>query len=162
MRVKLKVLDKRYEDGTWELPRYARKGDAAIDLRAAISEVDRIYPGERRLIKTGLAIHIDDPNYAALVLPRSGLGSMGLVLGNCVGLIDSGYQGEICIMLWNRLPVGCFQQSFDVSPGDRIAQLLVIPIARVTWDVVEDFEESPRKDAGFGSTGYKVHGILGG
>jgi dUTP pyrophosphatase len=129
------------------LPHYATLGAAGLDLRACIEKELRLEPGDSRLISSGIAIHVGDPGYAALVLPRSGLGTKnGIVLGNLVGLIDSDYQGPLMVSVWNR-----GREPFTVQPMDRIAQLVVIPVVQVEFQVVEDFAASAR--GGFGSTG---------
>jgi dUTP pyrophosphatase len=146
--VELKRLDARLGDSI-PLPAYATEGSAAMDLRAAPESAVTLAPGDSALIPTGLAIHIGDPGWCALVLPRSGLGHKhGLVLGNLTGLIDADYQGPLMISCWNR-----GREPFTIQPGDRIAQLLVTPVARVAWRVVEDFAASTRGAGGFGSTG---------
>lgn len=146
--VELKRLDARLGDSI-PLPTYATDGSAAMDLRAAPESVTTLAPGDSVLIPTGLAIHISDPGWCALILPRSGLGHKhGLVLGNLTGLIDADYQGPLMISCWNR-----GREPFTIQPGDRIAQLLVTPVARVAWRVVEDFAASERGVGGFGSTG---------
>ena len=146
--VELKRLDARLGDSI-PLPAYATDGSAAMDLRAAPEGAVTVSPGESALIPTGLAIHIGDPGWCALILPRSGLGHKhGLVLGNLTGLIDADYQGPLMISCWNR-----GREPFTIQPGDRIAQLLVTPVARVAWCVVEDFAASARGAGGFGSTG---------
>jgi len=146
--VQLKRLDARLGDSI-PLPAYATDGSAAMDLRAAPESAVTLTPGDSTLIPTGLAIHIGDPGWCALILPRSGLGHKhGLVLGNLTGLIDADYQGPLMISCWNR-----GRAPFTIQPGDRIAQLLVTPVARVAWRVVEDFAASTRGAAGFGSTG---------
>lgn len=146
--VELKRLDARLGDSI-PLPAYATGGSAAMDLRAAPAGAVTLAPGDSALIPTGLAIHIGDPGWCALILPRSGLGHKhGLVLGNLTGLIDADYQGPLMISCWNR-----GSEPFTIQPGDRIAQLLVTPVARVAWRVVEDFAESERGGGGFGSTG---------
>jgi dUTP pyrophosphatase len=146
--VELKRLDARLGDSI-PLPGYATDGSAAMDLRAAPAEAVTLAPGESVLIPTGLAIHIGDPGWCALILPRSGLGHKhGLVLGNLTGLIDADYQGPLMISCWNR-----GGEPFTIQPGDRIAQLMVVPVARVAWRVVEDFAPSERGAGGFGSTG---------
>jgi dUTP pyrophosphatase len=146
--VDLKRLDARLGDSI-PLPAYATDGSAAMDLRAAPETDIALSPGDSALVPTGLAIHIADPGWCALILPRSGLGHKhGLVLGNLTGLIDADYQGPLMISCWNRgkLP-------FTIRPGDRIAQLLVVPVARVAWRVVDEFAASGRGAGGFGSTG---------
>jgi len=131
------------------LPQYATPGAAGLDMRACIDEPLTLQPGESRLVPSGIAIHIGDPGYAAIVLPRSGLGAKnGIVLGNLVGLIDSDYQGQVFISMWNR-----GQAAFTIQPMDRIAQLVVVPVAQVEFNVVEDFAASARGAGGFGSTG---------
>ena len=146
--VELKRLDPRLGDSI-PLPAYATDGSAAMDLRAASESAVSLDPGESALIPTGLAIHVADPGWCALILPRSGLGHKhGLVLGNLTGLIDADYQGPLMISCWNRGNV-----AFTIQPGDRIAQLLVTPVARVVWRVVEEFAPSQRGTGGFGSTG---------
>lgn len=146
--VELKRLDPRLGESI-PLPAYATDGSAAMDLRAAPEAPVTLAPGDSALIPTGLAIHIGDPGWCALILPRSGLGHRhGLVLGNLTGLIDSDYQGPLMISCWNR-----GREPFTIQPGDRVAQLLVTPVARVAWRVVEDFTPSLRGAGGFGSTG---------
>ena len=146
--VELKRLDIRLGDSI-PLPAYATDGSAAMDLRAAPESTVTLVPGDSVLIPTGLAIHIGDPGWCALILPRSGLGHKhGLVLGNLTGLIDADYQGPLMISCWNR-----GREPFTIQPGDRIAQLLVTPVARVAWRLVEDFAASERGVGGFGSTG---------
>ena len=131
------------------LPSYATPGSAGLDLRACIPEPLVIEPGQTRLVPTGLAIHIADPGYAALILPRSGLGHKhGIVLGNLVGLIDSDYQGQLMVSTWNR-----GDQVFTLNPLDRLAQLVIVPILQVGFNVVDEFGESTRGTGGFGSTG---------
>ena len=133
------------------LPSYATSGSAGLDLRACIDEPMEIMPGETKLIPTGLAIHIADPGYAALILPRSGLGHKhGIVLGNLVGLIDSDYQGQLMVSTWNR-----GTDAFTLNPMERLAQLVIVPVIQVGFNVVEEFEESDRGAGGFGSTGKK-------
>ncbi len=133
------------------LPSYATSGSAGLDLRACIDEPMEIMPGETKLIPTGLAIHIADPGYAALILPRSGLGHKhGIVLGNLVGLIDSDYQGQLMVSTWNR-----GTDAFTLNPMERLAQLVIVPVLQVSFNVVEEFEESDRGAGGFGSTGKK-------
>lgn len=146
--VELKRLDARLGDSI-PLPLYATDGSAAMDLRAAPESTVTLAPGDSALIPTGLAIHIGDSGWCALILPRSGLGHKhGLVLGNLTGLIDADYQGPLMISCWNR-----GKEAFTIQPGDRIAQLLVMPVARVAWQVVEEFAPSERGVGGFGSTG---------
>lgn len=146
MLVNLKILDKRMED---QLPQYATAGSAGLDLRACIDKAIVLAPGQTELIPTGLAIHIDNPGYAAMILPRSGLGHKhGIVLGNLVGLIDSDYQGELMVSVWNR-----GQQSFTLEPMERLAQLVVVPVHQVQFRIVDEFNQSDRGAGGFGSTG---------
>lgn len=142
------VLDARI--GTvFPLPTYATEGSAGLDLRACLDEPLILAPGETHLIKTGLAVHIADPSYAGLVLPRSGLGHKhGIVLGNLVGLIDSDYQGELMVSCWNR-----GHESFTIQPGERIAQYVLVPVVQAEFNVVTSFEASSRGVGGFGSSG---------
>ena len=145
-KIDVKILDDRLKDN---LPSYATSGSAGLDLRACIEEVMTLQPGETELIPTGIAIHLDTPDLAAMVLPRSGLGHKhGIVLGNLVGLIDSDYQGQIFVSCWNRS-----KTPFILNPMERIAQLVVVPVARVGFNVVNDFTASDRGEGGFGSTG---------
>jgi dUTP pyrophosphatase len=142
----VKILDPRMRD---QLPAYATSGAAGLDLRACIDQAMDIAPGTTHLIPTGLAIHIGDPGYAAIALPRSGLGHKhGIVLGNLVGLIDSDYQGQVFVSLWNR-----GQASFTLKPMERIAQLVIVPVLQVKLNIVEEFAASNRGAGGFGSTG---------
>lgn len=144
--IAVKILDPRMKD---QLPRYATQGSAGLDLRACLDQPLVLKPGATELIATGLAIHIADPAYAAMILPRSGLGHKhGIVLGNLVGLIDSDYQGPLMVSAWNR-----GQQDFVLEPMERLAQLIVVPVLQVQFDVVEDFDDSTRGAGGFGSTG---------
>lgn len=146
--VELKRLDPRLGDSI-PLPAYATDGSAAMDLRAASDGPVTLAPGHNALVPTGLAIHIGDPRWCALILPRSGLGHRhGLVLGNLTGLIDADYQGPLMISCWNRGTA-----PFTIRPGDRIAQLLLLPVGRVAWRMVEAFAPSERGIGGFGSTG---------
>ena len=146
--IDLKILDPRLGD-TIPLPHYATDGSAGLDMRAVIDEVVTVEPGETVLIPTGLAIHIGDPGLAAVLLPRSGLGHKhGLVLGNLTGLIDSDYQGQVFISCWNRS-----SKSYEIQPGERIAQMLFVPVEQVQFNVVEDFEDSERGAGGFGHSG---------
>ena len=150
MQLNFTILDKRLGD-TIPLPQYATNGSAAMDLRAVIDEEEKIIKaGESLLIGTGLAFHIADPNYCALVLPRSGLGfKNGIVLGNLVGLIDSDYQGELKVPLWNRS-----KEDFLLKLGERIAQMLIVPVMQVELNQVQEFsQESQRGEGGFGHTG---------
>ena len=147
-RVRLKVLDPKVGREI-SLPRRGTDGSAGVDLRACLDEPLTLPPGECELIHTGIAIHLDDPGLAAVILPRSGLGHKhGIVLGNLVGLIDSDYQGELLISCWNRSP-----EPFLIEPGERIAQLVIVPVVRVDFEVVESFAESARGAGGFGHTG---------
>jgi dUTP pyrophosphatase len=142
----IKILDGRLRA---QLPAYATTGSAGLDLRACINEPIQLHPGQTELIPSGLAIHLDEPGLAAFVLPRSGLGhKQGIVLGNLVGLIDSDYQGQILVSLWNR-----GLSSFTLNPMERIAQLVVVPILQVSLNIVEEFSLSMRGADGFGSTG---------
>ncbi|HQC80402.1 MAG TPA: dUTP diphosphatase [Accumulibacter sp.] len=146
-RVDVKLLDARLRDNP---PRYASAGAGGLDLRACIAAPLTIQPGETVLIPTGIAIHLADPSLAAMILPRSGLGHKhGIVLGNLVGLIDSDYQGEIMVSTWNR-----GQTAFALQPLDRLAQLVVVPVLRMDFNIVEEFAASARGDGGFGSTGH--------
>jgi len=147
-QVNYKILDKRIGD-TIPLPHYATEGSAGMDLRACIDESLTVQPGETHLIPTGMAIHIADPAYAATILPRSGLGHKhGIVLGNLVGLIDSDYQGQLFISCWNR-----GDTAFTIDEGDRIAQLVIIPVVQVTLNQVDSFDETDRGEGGFGHSG---------
>jgi dUTP pyrophosphatase len=144
--LQVRILDERIRD---RLPAYATAGAAGMDLRACLDAPLALAPGESRLVPSGIAIHIGDPGYAALVLPRSGLGARhGIVLGNLVGLIDSDYQGQIYVSVWNRGGA-----PFTIAPLDRIAQLVIVPVAQLEWQVVEAFSDSRRAADGFGSTG---------
>ena len=147
-RVELKILNARI--GTdFPLPKRATAGSAGLDLRACLEAPLDLGPGDTKLIPTGIAIHLNDPQLAAVIIPRSGLGHKhGVVLGNLVGLIDSDYQGELMISCWNR-----GAQPFRVEPGERIAQLVVVPVVQVEFEVVEDFAASQRGSGGFGHTG---------
>lgn len=146
--IQLKRLDPRLGRAI-PLPDYATPGSAGLDLRACLQQPLTLDPGASSLIPTGLAIHIGDPGYAALILPRSGLGHKhGIVLGNLVGLIDSDYQGELLISAWNR-----GQQPFTIEVGERIAQLIIVPVARARFELVESFSASGRGDGGFGHSG---------
>ena len=144
--VDLKILDARMRD---YLPAYATPGSAGLDLRACLEAPQTIQPGQTVLVPTGLAIHIADPGYDAMILPRSGLGHKhGIVLGNLVGLIDSDYQGQLMVSTWNR-----GQEAFVLQPMERLAQMIIVPVAQVSFNVVDDFTESDRGAGGFGSTG---------
>ncbi|QKE37981.2 MAG: dUTP diphosphatase [Ferrovum myxofaciens] len=144
--LQVKILDPRLRDN---LPTYGTAGAAGLDLRACLEEPMTLYPGQAELIPAGLAIHIGDPNFAAMILPRSGLGHKhGIVLGNLVGLIDSDYQGQVLVSLWNR-----GHEVFEIKPMERIAQLVVVPVVQARLEVVEYFSLSDRGEGGFGSTG---------
>jgi dUTP pyrophosphatase len=144
--IDVKILDPRMKE---QLPAYATTGSAGLDLRACLDAPLTIKPGETQLIPTGLAIHIGDPAYAAMILPRSGLGHKhGIVLGNLVGLIDSDYQGQLMVSTWNR-----GQTEFTLNPMERLAQLVIVPVLQVGFNIVEDFDASARGADGFGSTG---------
>lgn len=146
--LKVRVLDARI-GSTWPLPTYATAGSAGLDLRALLDAPLTLQPGAAELIPTGLAIHIDDPGHAAMILPRSGLGhKYGIVLGNLVGLIDSDYQGQLMVSCWNR-----GANAFTIEPGERIAQLVIVPVLQVQLQVVEDFTASARGAGGFGHSG---------
>jgi dUTP pyrophosphatase len=145
-KIDVKILDARLRE---QLPQYATSGAAGLDLRACIEKPITLAPGQTELIPAGIAIHLVDPGLAAIILPRSGLGHKhGIVLGNLVGLIDSDYQGQIFVSTWNR-----GSASFTLNPLERLAQLVVVPVVQVAFNVVEDFDESPRGAGGFGSTG---------
>ncbi len=144
--IDVRVLDSRMAD---QLPSYATPGAAGLDLRACLNEPVTLEPGATTLVPTGLAIHIGDPGLAAMILPRSGLGHKhGIVLGNLVGLIDSDYQGQLFVSVWNR-----GQTSFVIQPMERIAQLVMVPVVQVAFNLVESFDASDRGEGGFGSTG---------
>ena len=145
-RLEVRVLDPRIRGS---LPQYATPGAAGLDLRACLDAPLVLQPGDSQLVASGIAIHLGDPGLAAIVLPRSGLGAKhGIVLGNLVGLIDSDYQGQIFVSVWNR-----GKAAFTIQPFERIAQLVVVPVVQVTFEVVEQFAESSRGAGGFGSTG---------
>ena len=146
--IKTLILDDRL--GTeFPLPAHATDGSAGIDLRACLTESLTLEPGQAELLPTGMAIHIEDPSLAAMILPRSGLGHKhGIVLGNLIGLIDSDYQGQLMVSCWNR-----GNTTFTVEPGERIAQLVLVPVVQASLDIVESFEESDRGAGGFGHTG---------
>ena len=147
-RLQVRVLDARI-GRDYPLPQYATDGSAGIDLRACIDAPLELKPGDTQLIPSGIAIYLQDPSYAAIVLPRSGLGHKhGIVLGNLVGLIDSDYQGQIFVSCWNR-----GQSTFTIQPGERIAQLVVVPVVQVEFDVVNEFVATERGAGGFGSSG---------
>ena len=144
--IDIKIIDVRLQD---QPPVYATFGSAGLDLRACIDKTMTVNPGESSLVPTGIAMHIADPGLAAMILPRSGLGHKhGIVLGNLVGLIDSDYQGQIFVSCWNRS-----QTPFDLNPMERIAQLVVVPVVQVDFNIVDDFDQSHRGEGGFGSTG---------
>ena len=146
--LQVKVLDPRV-GGEIPLPHYATPGSAGLDLRACLDAPLALEPGQATLIPTGIAIHLDDPGLAAVLLPRSGLGHKhGIVLGNLVGLIDSDYQGQVMVSCWNRGAT-----PYTITPGERIAQLVVVPVVQVDFEIVEQFTESHRGEGGFGSSG---------
>ena len=147
-KLQVKILDDRI--GTqFPLPSYATSGSAGMDLRACLDEPVILAPGASYLVPTGLAIYIGDPNLAALVLPRSGLGHKhGIVLGNLVGLIDSDYQGQLMVSCWNRS-----QEAFTIQPGERIAQLMLVPVVQAEFEMVQEFHKSERGEGGFGHSG---------
>jgi dUTP diphosphatase len=148
-KIKLRILDSRIGK-EFPLPTHATAGSAGMDLRACIDAPLELAPGATSLIPTGLSIYIEDPTLAAMLLPRSGLGHKnGIVLGNLVGLIDSDYQGPLMVSVWNRGAV-----AFTINPGDRIAQMVMVPVVQVDFDVVEDFSATKRGDGGFGSSGH--------
>ena len=167
MKIDLKILDPRINhDGEFGLPHYGTDGSAGLDLRACIAAPMVLRAGQCELIPTGIAIHINDPNYAAVLLPRSGLGhKYGIVLGNLTGLIDSDYQGQVFVSCWNRRTANATGATLDtndsmldasdftINPGDRIAQMVILPVAQAEFNVVESFQQSDRGDGGFGSTG---------
>jgi dUTP pyrophosphatase len=145
-KIEVKILDARLRE---QIPHYATPGSAGLDLRACVDAPVTLEPGDTHLVPSGIAIHLDDPGLAAIVLPRSGLGHKhGIVLGNLVGLIDSDYQGQIFISTWNR-----GKTAFTIQPMERLAQLVVVPVVQVAFDVVDEFEASSRGAGGFGSTG---------
>jgi dUTP diphosphatase len=147
-KIALKILDSRI-GSEFPLPTYATSGSAGMDLRACIDNSMSLEPGETKLIPTGIAIHIADSSLAATILPRSGLGHKhGIVLGNLVGLIDSDYQGQIFISCWNR-----GETAFEINPGDRMAQLVFLPVVQADFDIVDDFDDSVRGEGGFGHSG---------
>ena len=146
--IELKILDPRIGD-TVPLPQYATEGSAGLDMRACVDDVVTVEPSGTTLIPTGLAIHIGDPGLAAVLLPRSGLGHKhGVVLGNLTGLIDSDYQGQVFISCWNR-----GSAPYDIRPGERIAQMVFVPVEQVRFELVEDFADSARGTGGFGHSG---------
>jgi len=149
-KIQLKILDERIGN-EFPLPKHATDGSAGMDMRACLDEHLHMDPGETHLIPTGLAIHIADPGLAAVLLPRSGLGHKhGIVLGNLVGLIDSDYQGQVFVSVWNRS-----EHSFTIEPGDRIAQMVFVPVVQADFEVVKEFDESDRGAGGFGHSGKK-------
>lgn len=146
--IELKILDQRLGD-EFPLPDYATDGSAGVDMRACLDETLILEPGQTTLIPTGMAIHIGDPSLAAVLLPRSGLGHKhGIVLGNLVGLIDSDYQGQVFVSCWNR-----GSDPFTIEPGERIAQMVLVPVVQARFEIVEEFEESKRGAGGFGHSG---------
>jgi len=148
-KIQLKILDPRIGESI-PLPEYATDGSAGMDLRAALEETTEIKPGETILIPTGLSIYVEDPNMAAIILPRSGLGHKhGIVLGNLVGLIDSDYQGQLFVSCWNR-----GDETFSIEVGDRIAQLVIVPVIQASFEVVDNFVSTERGAGGFGHSGH--------
>jgi deoxyuridine 5'-triphosphate nucleotidohydrolase len=146
--IKLKILDPRL-GRDFPLPEYATRGSAGLDLRACLDAPLVLRPGQTELVPTGLAIHLDDPGLAAMLLPRSGLGHKhGIVLGNLVGLIDSDYQGQVFVSAWNR-----GSQAFTIEPGERLAQMVIVPVVRARFEVVDEFSASERGAGGFGHSG---------
>jgi dUTP pyrophosphatase len=146
LQVELKILDDRLKES---MPAYATTGSAGLDLRACLETAITIQPGETTLIPTGMAIHLADPAYAAMILPRSGLGHKhGIVLGNLIGLIDSDYQGQLFVSCWNRS-----KEAFLMNPMERMAQLVIVPVIQASFTVVDEFNASERGEGGFGSTG---------
>lgn len=146
--LELKILDPRF-GVDWPLPEYATPASAGLDLRAALDDALTLQPGDATLVPSGLAIHLGDPGLCAVILPRSGLGHKhGIVLGNLVGLIDSDYQGQLMVSCWNR-----GSQAFTIEPGERIAQLILVPVVQAEFEVVDEFDASERGAAGFGSSG---------
>ncbi|MBC3996946.1 dUTP diphosphatase [Morganella morganii] len=147
-KIDIKILDPRI-GGEFPLPAYATPGSAGLDLRACLDEAAELKPGQTLLLPTGLAVHIADPTLAAMVLPRSGLGHKhGVVLGNLVGLIDSDYQGQLMVSVWNR-----GDTTFTIEPGERIAQMIIVPVVQAEFNIVEEFTESERGAGGFGHSG---------
>lgn len=146
MKIDVKIIDSRMAD---QLPAYATPGSAGLDLRACLSEALTLQPNAWQLVPTGIAIYLNDPNFAALILPRSGLGHKhGIVLGNLVGLIDSDYQGQLMVSAWNRSDL-----AFTIEPMERIAQLVIVPVVQAQFNVVTEFPASERGEGGYGSTG---------
>ena len=153
--IKIKILDPRIPD-QFPLPDYATPGSAGLDLMAMVDQRTTIEPGEVRLIASGLAIYIEDPRYAAIILARSGLGHKhGIVLGNQVGLIDADYQGPLMMSVWNR-----GEKAFTIEPGDRIAQLVMFEVSKPRFEVVKDFDQSERGESGFGSSGTRSKEVI--
>jgi dUTP pyrophosphatase len=147
-KIQLKILDPRIGN-EFPIPHYATEGSAGMDLRACVEGEVELAPGDTYLVPTGMAIHVADPGYAAVLLPRSGLGHKhGVVLGNLVGLIDSDYQGQLFVSCWNR-----GKESFTINPGERIAQMVVVPVVQAEFEIVEEFDSSERGAGGFGHTG---------
>jgi len=147
-KIQLRILDPRLGN-EFPLPHYATDGSAGMDMRACLDEPLELAPGDTHLIPTGLAIHVADTGLAAVLLPRSGLGHKhGVVLGNLVGLIDSDYQGQVFVSCWNR-----GKKTFTVEPGERVAQMMIVPVVRAEFEIVEDFDTSERGAGGFGHTG---------
>ena len=145
-KLQVKIIDERMRS---QLPQYATSGSAGLDLRACLDQAIDIAPGQTVLVPTGIAIYINDPQYCAMILPRSGLGHKhGIVLGNLVGLIDSDYQGQLMVSTWNR-----GSSSFKLEPMERLAQLVLVPVLQIEWSIVDEFESSSRGEGGFGSTG---------
>ncbi len=147
-QLQVKILDKRI-GSEYPLPAYATPGSAGMDLRAMLTEPLQLEPGQTQLIPTGLSIHIEDPNLCAMLLPRSGLGHKhGVVLGNLVGLIDSDYQGPLMVSCWNR-----GHETFTIQPGERIAQMVLVPVIQADFEIVDEFGDSERGEGGFGHSG---------
>ena len=147
-KIQLKILDSRI-GSEFPIPDYATEGSAGMDLRACVDGDVELAPGDTYLVPTGMAIHVADPSYAAVLLPRSGLGHKhGIVLGNLVGLIDSDYQGQLFVSCWNRS-----KENFIIKPGERIAQMVIVPVVRAEFEIVEEFDSSERGAGGFGHTG---------
>lgn len=145
-KLQVKIIDERMRS---QLPQYATTGSAGLDLRACLDQAIEISPGQTTLVPTGIAIYINDPQYCAMILPRSGLGHKhGIVLGNLVGLIDSDYQGQLMVSTWNR-----GSSIFKLEPMERLAQLVIVPVLQIEWSIVDEFESSSRGEGGFGSTG---------
>lgn len=148
LKIQLKILDKRIGQA-FPLPNYSTQGSAGLDLRACLNSPLILNPGDTELIPTGIAVYLQDPGLAAMILPRSGLGHKhGIVLGNLIGLIDSDYQGQLLVSCWNR-----GKDHFTIQPGERIAQMVIVPVVQVNFDVVKDFTSTVRGTDGFGSSG---------